>query len=342
MVSLARTLSQAVASYVALAAAALAQGAVAIESGRDGLRIPEASSETLAQPGATVPSYLDAARLPQVEEAYRARAARADGGERREHEAGAGEPEDQRDRAASQDVEPQRESERVPRLAATRREGGEGPEDGEESEGGEGSEAAERPAYPPDAAGWAMHAGDAPTAANGAHQPEAAGTEEIEALLQAAERRAAEAEAGRAAEAAARRRAEHTAQTAAKKAADLSRAPRQGDREQADRRGEDAQKPREGGARPQAERAGARRPGRDSDKRANVADPGRQRGAGRAEPPPGRAPPPPPPPEFELPPPRRPFSLLDIFSSGPSEPPEAESSRPVIPDEIRSTGSYMR
>ena len=342
MVSLARTLSRAVASYVALAAAALAQGAVAIESGRDGLRLPEASSETLAQPGAAVPSYLDAARLPQVEEAYRARAARANGGERREHEAGAREPEDERDRAVSQDVEPQREPERVPRLAAT------GPEGGEESEAGGREERGAKPRSVPHtrrmppagrctqatprllptarAAGRCRHGG------NRGAPP-------------AAERRAAEAEAGRAAEAAARRRAEHTAQTAAKKAADLSRAPRQGDREQADRRGEDAQKPREGrrGARPQAERTGARRPGRDSDKRANVADPGRhQRGAGRAEPPPGRAPPPPPPPEIELPPPRRPFSLLDIFSSGPPGPPAAESSRPVIPDEIRSTGSYMR
>jgi hypothetical protein len=344
MVSLARTLSRALMSFVALAAAALAQGALATESGRDGLRIPEAFSETPAESGPAVPSYLDAARLPQVEEAYRARAARADGEERREPGPGAREPENEPDRAMPPDAEPPREPGHVPRLAATGPEGREGPAEG--PEGGEAREAEERPGYPPDAAGWAMHAGDGPTDADGPRkQPAAAGTEEIEALLEAAERRAAQAEARLAVEATARRRTEKTAE-AAEKAPDVPRASRHGKRQQADRRDDDVPKPvtRESrrGTRPQADRepAGSRRSNREGEKRAAVAESSRQRGEKASV----RAPHPPPV-EMDPPPPPRPSGLSGLFGlfapSAPEPPPPAPpSGRPTIPDAIQSRGWY--
>lgn len=310
-----RMVSKAVVRFVALAAAALAHGALADEGGPGG-----------ADPA--VPSYLDAARLLQVEEAYRARAARSDGaGELRNTEASAPPAKAEEEaRAAVTAAEPPRKIERARRLAATVRERVERFGLLVRSDA-PGDPLPDR--TPPDAAGWAMHADDARL-----EEPGASG-KELEARLEAAERRAAEAEARLKAEAAARRRAEKAAESA-QKPAEPPRPSRQGKREQAERRDDEAPKPaRESrrGTRSQADRepAASRR---DGDKRAAAAEPARPRSQK------ARAPQPPPVEMESPPPPPRASGLFGLFAPSAPEPPPPQSGRPDIPNEFRSRGWY--
>jgi hypothetical protein len=318
-----------IARLIALAAAALAEGALAGESVPDDrlLRVPAVSPEVHLGGSTTMPSFLDPTRLPKVEEAYRTRAG----------EAGAEQSSMER---APADIEPHPASDMARRFTETEDEGA-ARVDGSPPAKEPVEASRDRDAH--DAGGWIMHAGDGATHAGDI------GRTTLQARVETGEARGEEADRRSTPAVAPRRNAEPAATAAATDPPPAPvRARRSREREKQDRRGEDAPKDnaresrRE--ARPQAERSGGGRRGtRDSERRAAVADDRKPRPNGRAEPAPGRMPPPPPEIEPPPPPPRsRLFGLFSFFGPSDPEPPMLEPARPVIPDQVRPHGSYMR